>query len=370
MKSRMPMFKPEKGFSLVELMVGLVIGLLTTVVIMQVFSVFEGQKRTTTGNSDAQTNGALALYSLERELMMAGYGLPLFSTKVSPMKCTSPELIKVDHDNNAATPDIGFVPVQITDGGSGGASDTVTIRYASSAVAMASGGVPMTIEGVTGTGITVDVALGCNSNDVVMLIDGTSCKMTRIVGAPAVITGPPKKERVTVADPSGAVDGGTLACLGTWTEVSYRVGHLDSRYWMEVVDSRTSTFPDPVPRQADIVNIQAQYGISTTALNYEVTEWVDATGSWANPTQADRNRIKAVRIAVVARNGQAEKTKVTQACGGKFCAQWEDPVRSGLTRNSPDMEVSVPGTDWEYYRYRTYQTIVPLRNLIWSSQSL
>ena len=42
-------FNNQAGFSLVELMVGLVIGLMATLVIMQVFSTFEGQKRTTTG---------------------------------------------------------------------------------------------------------------------------------------------------------------------------------------------------------------------------------------------------------------------------------------------------------------------------------
>ena len=44
----------QAGFSLVEIMVGLVIGLLATLVILQVFSVYEGQKRTTTGTADAR----------------------------------------------------------------------------------------------------------------------------------------------------------------------------------------------------------------------------------------------------------------------------------------------------------------------------
>ena len=67
----------QYGFSLVELMVGLVIGLLATLVIIQVFSTFEGQKRSTSGSSDAQTNGSIALMSIQRNVQMAGYGLPL-----------------------------------------------------------------------------------------------------------------------------------------------------------------------------------------------------------------------------------------------------------------------------------------------------
>ena len=66
---------PQAGFTLVEIMVGLAIGMLATIVIMQVLSVFETQKRTTTGTADAQTNGNIALYNIERELQMAGYSL-------------------------------------------------------------------------------------------------------------------------------------------------------------------------------------------------------------------------------------------------------------------------------------------------------
>ena len=39
----------QAGFSLVELMVGLVIGLLATLAIMQMMGTFDSQKRTTTG---------------------------------------------------------------------------------------------------------------------------------------------------------------------------------------------------------------------------------------------------------------------------------------------------------------------------------
>ena len=55
---------PQAGFTLVEIMVGLAIGMLATVIIMQVFSVFEAQKRTTTGTADAQTNGGIAIYNI------------------------------------------------------------------------------------------------------------------------------------------------------------------------------------------------------------------------------------------------------------------------------------------------------------------
>ena len=60
----------QNGLSLIELMVALVIGLVTTLVIMQVFSVFEDQKRATTGSADAKTSDNIALYLIARDLQM------------------------------------------------------------------------------------------------------------------------------------------------------------------------------------------------------------------------------------------------------------------------------------------------------------
>lgn len=65
----------QRGLTLVELLVGLATGLVVLLVASQVMQAFEGQKRTSTGGNDSQTNGALAVYLLEQEIRMAGYGL-------------------------------------------------------------------------------------------------------------------------------------------------------------------------------------------------------------------------------------------------------------------------------------------------------
>jgi len=62
------------GFSLVEIMVAMVIGLIGILVIFQVFSVSESYRRTATGGGDAQQAGAVALYVLEHEMRQAGWG--------------------------------------------------------------------------------------------------------------------------------------------------------------------------------------------------------------------------------------------------------------------------------------------------------
>ena len=77
----------QKGFSLIELMVGLVIGLLVSLAIYNIFNIFEKQKRVTTGNSDAQTNGAIAIYNIQRDAEKAGFALPVYSNDYSPFNC-------------------------------------------------------------------------------------------------------------------------------------------------------------------------------------------------------------------------------------------------------------------------------------------
>ena len=208
----------QAGFSLVEILVGLVIGLLATLAIMQVFSVFEGQKRTTTGSADAQTNGSIALYTIGHELKMAGYGLlPSIDT---PLNCTA-----LSYGASGVT-DIS--PVTITDGGAApGASDTISVRYGSSD----SGGVPSSITGVGVPGandVTVDNNLACHVGDIAMIINGAACNFTSVTGPtdiaiPPVASSPPDTITVSLADPTGAIVGANLSCMGSWETTVFRV---------------------------------------------------------------------------------------------------------------------------------------------------
>jgi len=337
----------QTGFSLVEILVGLVIGLLATLVIMQVFSVFEGQKRTTTGSADAQTNGSIALYSLSRELKGAGYGL--LPVANSAIKCDAPNI-----DASAAANGVtSLSPVTIVDGA--GASDEITMRYGNSATA----GIPMPISLMVGTLASVDNNLYCGTGVGVVLTSANTCNVTSIV--PAANT-----TDITIGVASSATAGNELACLGQWSEVTFRV-NADNL-------ERNGT-----PVVADIVNMQAQYGISNAANSNQIVQWVDASGAWAAPTTVNRNRIKALRIAVVARNGIAEKENVSEACSSLttntttgICA-WSGPsAQPAIASPAPQITLvdDSDGTSWQRYRYRVFETIVPLRNVIWSRETL
>lgn len=339
----------QAGFTLVEIMVGLAIGMLATLVIMQVLSVFEAQKRVTTGTADAQTNGSIALYNIGRELQMAGY--PLMPVTDSPLECTTLTF--------GATGIAGISPVTITDGvaASGiSASDTITIRYGNSPM----GGVPTQITAMgapTANDAVVDNNLGCQVNDIAIITNGVICAMTSVTALSTASAIPPT---ITLQNNTAAIAGANLACLGTWNEVIYAVnnGNLER---------------NGIPTVAGIVNLQAQYGVSATANSNQVTQWVDAAGgTWAAPAVADRNRIKAVRIAVVARTAKMEAAAVTAACSSTTAAAPTGMCAWAGSASSPAPTVNLSSGDpnWLRYRYRVFETIIPLRNMIWSKDTL
>ena len=358
----------QSGFSLIEILVGLVISLLVTLVIMQVFSVFEGQKRSTTGTADAQTNGNIGLYNVQRDVQLAGYGLPVFAKTDSPLLCTT------------FTPSgTNLSPITITDGGNAaGASDSVTVRYGSTPL----GGVPVVIASAPSPAtspmeVTVQNNMGCAVGDTALITSGTSCILVEGSGADGgllVPTAPSSTTVIKLRVGTGVATGASIACLGSWRTYVYSVNNANQLERSSTINGVTSTSPNV----AEIVNMQAQYGVSATANNNQVVQWVDATGATWGPTitPANRNRIKAVRIAIVARNGLLEKEDITTACSSitnanptGLCA-W-DATSANPTIASPAPTIDLSSiTDWQKYRYRVFETIIPIRSMIWSKDTL
>jgi type IV pilus assembly protein PilW len=329
----------QQGFTLAEIMVGLVIGMLATVIIMQVLSVFEAQKRTTTGTADAQTNGSIALYSITRELQMAGF--PLISLVSLPPKPDSP--YECDPISFGATGFDNIFPVTIVDNVNGSTSDQITIRYGSAQ----GGGIPTTINGApNAAAMPVLNSMGCSDGDHALIMNGAICALTTVSAVTDATT-------IALVDDTSltagaAVDKAYLSCLGRWGETVYAVnnGTLE----------RNGT-----PAMAGIVNLQAQYGISTAANTNTIVKWVNASAAdgWAAPTIAERRLIKAIRIAVVARNEKRELEDVTPE------------VSAWVGSNSspaPAVDLSADA-DWKRYRYRVFETIIPLRNVVWAKNS-
>ncbi|MEI7456340.1 MAG: PilW family protein [Nitrosomonadales bacterium] len=269
------LLKANAGFSLVEVMVGMVIALLGIVIIFQVFSVSEGIKRTTTSGSDALQNGASALFTLERSLKEAGYGI-FSSTNLAPLP---------------ADP-LGTAPVTITQGAAANISDSITIRYRQ------------------------NWDFGSFPPDPVVFPSATPPALT--------------VETISI-------------------QINVSNGHPEARLLSDV----NSVISD------GIVLLKAEYGTDTNGNGV-----IDAN-EWTQAVPANVLTVYAVRIAVVARSDQPEKPSVA---GGTCDTTTVFPVWIDSANVPLDLSGNIgltAGDDWKCYRYKAFETTVPLRNVIW-----
>jgi len=349
--------RSESGFSLIEVMVALVIGMLGVLVIMQVFSIFEGQKRTTTGSGDAQNGGAIALYSIQRDVQQAGEGISTLN--LLGCNVTLPSGVTI----NAMAPVTINHPSII---GQDANTDTLLVVY---------GGSNSPPEGnlitsQTATTYAVQSNALFTAGDVVIAESSTRpspCNLTATFMTSVSTTDP---YTVTPATTVAGMTSGTLYTLGSAVTVrayAIRNGNLTMCDYMQnncglAANNSSSTVWVPIAN--NIVSMRAQYGRDTNA---GVMNGIVDTYDQTTPTTAcGWVRAPSVRMVLVARNNQPNKTAVT---GGA-------PIWSGSTANNPagftstvqavNLTSTVPtgtGFTWDDYRYKTFETTIPIQNV-------
>ncbi len=336
--------RAQAGVTLIELLVGLVLGMVAVIVILQVFQASEGSKRTTLGGDDAQVNGAIALAALQRDLRQAGYGASAFAF----VGCD------VALPGGRSVPGIGPVTINHPSVPAGDANtDTLLVVYGSSAGSP--DGDRINLQPATET-YAVATPTAFAVNDLVLAAPASRpspCTLSteRVT---AVTVAPPY---VTVGSGVAGMANGTLFNLGPSPRVlayAVRDGNLTVCDHMagncmdgDLADDRTVW----VPVASNVVSLRAQYGRDSSAAMdgavdvYDRTTPANACG-WA--------RTSALRLALVARSPQFEKDAVTGAA----------PAWAGSDDEAAAIDLSdLP--DWQRYRYRTYETTVPLRNMAW-----
>ncbi len=356
------------GFSLVEIMVGMVISLLGVLIVLQVFAAFEGQKRTTTSGSDAQTNGAVAIYTVERDVRMAGYGFSI----PDALGC------KINRSFNGTTlPPLSLAPVTITQG-VGGLPDTIEILSSSKG----SWSIPARVttdHPATATNFFLNTTLGMAVGDLLIAYEpGKDCTLLQVTGIPngnvqihhqnTSPWDPPGGQNIFPS--SGYSAGATLFNLGSLIDHVYS---LDANSNLTFSDYNSSTNTSNVQSLLpDIVNLQAQYGFDTragTQTDARVDTWsdamIDADSSGTVGSSGDIGRIYAVRLAIVARSAVKEKADSSGTCVTTTTTSVNMPSWSGGTIDVSKNPDGTANPDWQCYRYKTFETVIPLRNLIW-----
>jgi type IV pilus assembly protein PilW len=359
-----------RGLSLIELLIGMALSLLAIIAIYQVLSVWDARRRTITSGSSAQISGSIGITEMERDLQLSGMGFGNAST--ATIGCT------VNAYNSTfgspGTFSFVFVPVQIADG-AGGLPDTVRVLYGNSAYVVSI----QKVNASSDTTKTLQYRTGFNRGDLVVVAGNTprDCGMFEVTGAVAADTVSIEHGTASytsfygagsvtptmnsgVAGPSYP-NGGEIYNLGQgaqrteWTVaagVLRRVNTLRSTTLMEVAEG--------------VVDLQAQYGIDGSGTGGTAANGRIEDDEWrvTLPTPVDWTKVLAVRVAVLARGSQLEKELVTPAAptwaGGNF-TMFNVDGSTGTT--------AVIANDWRRYRYRVYESMVPLRNMIWGATS-
>lgn len=339
------------GFTLIEILVSMVIGLLGIVVMFQVLSVWESLKRTTSAGSDAQIAGTAALFSLERDLRPAGmgFGRGVDGTAVPSLGCTV----------SAKAPVASFVlaPVIIVDGASG-APDQIIALYGNSSLYVST----QKFKASTSSAKTVDGSYGgFRAGDVVVVGGanaGVACELLEVasVATPGEL-GHATALRFNPAPVQTALASGFLYNLGplpqrnVWSIQNGRLMRQDSLYSAaarEVADN--------------VIDLQAQYGIDGFG-GGNATDGRLEDGDWTATAPANWSRVLAIRIALLSRSQQFEKMEVTDGGAGTAPA----PAWAGGAFDMSDSLTGASGdaANWKRYRYRVYEKVIPLRNMVW-----
>jgi len=377
------------GFSLVELMVSIVIGLLAILFATRMMTDSENNKQGALGGSDSMQNGMMAMFSISADAEQAGYGLndPILSGCDTIFKDSKGyQLAKVKRGGVDVTPLAGA----LIEPGADGKPDRLTM-YAGSAPG-GTGTMRLLGNYIGGSQLMVDREhYGFARGDVIVVApengDG-KCALAQVAGLSE-----PGAESHSVAIGStdyrfnsGALgrnfDGSASRVfnLGRESSLSFHTWSVDGG----VLRLRaTNLGADGAAAHAvadNIVSLKAQYGFDTRAvadfepeLGMQVGQWsaamIDADADGVTGGTGDYQRVAALRIAVVARARTPERAGTGGACSAQPEAikvfGSEQPHGVEAEEITLDLRVKDDSVDWRCYRYRAFETIVPLRNTGW-----
>lgn len=361
----------EAGLTLIELMVGLAIGLVVTLIVAQSMSVAEGQKRSATSGSDAQVNGALAQYAIRRDVMMAGYGL---TTEKGSMGCN------IRGSRAGAAVNWTLAPVTITDGAAG-APDTISLIYSEKDAAALPTSV-VAAHPYSGTEFRLASSVGIEAGDVLIAVPQTidAANWCSLFNASAIIddaAGHHIQHAVGSSTPwntdpaasvfpaAGYPVGSYVINVGQLVQHVYSVDTVRHTLQLAVGTTATGTAPGaPADLYPEVVNLQAMYGKDINGDGI-----VDQYDNITPANSAEWRQVRAIRVAVVSRSANYEKDTVTLVE-----PQWNMGVSDAVTiagatpcGNSQCVPLKINGLpDWQHYRYKVYDAVIPLRNVLWS----
>ncbi len=336
--------------------------MICTIAIMAAFAIFEGQKRTTSAGDDAQQNGSYSLYELERQVRTAGSGLVQgknYGLWGCVLQARSSGAARLPAGALASPFNIWTsslaMPVLIADGGAG--SDVIGVMGGNPAGRVFKAPVTSVPDA---THVIVSNSFGIFANDYLLgtLNDGT-CSVGQALADPTTLNNVALNATNSLS--AGMANATNLYDLGNAPVLSlFGVNTTTQSLVTYDLLQRpiAGTAPGAIPIADGIVQMKALYGVHLTGADpASIDAWVKPTGTWsvatltASSTAANNavNQIKAIRVVVVAQSRLPERGNVSGL-----------PIT--LFSDLADATLHSTFTPQPQYRYKVYDTTIPVRN--------
>lgn len=344
------------GLSLVELLVATLITLIGLLVITQVFAVYEGWKRVTTGVAQTQEAGLLGAFAIEQDLRHAGFGMiGLECAKISAYNAKSIEF--------QGSP-VKICPNEVNPAGCPSDENkyVLSVIYSSSPYANVKSSLQRPMPKAAEE-LYIDNGMSFGllpKPDMLLISEGAACSILQASGEPVESLVPNvtssgnawklPHDRDAIKSPWNPPEGTDIFPAGGFNEGArvFNLGQLvEHRFY---VNDYT-------------LIMEERSAVDGSISTYDLAHGVMGLRAQCLPDGCDKQPT-AIRFGLIVRSDSREKEVIKQAevevstGGGASIAFW--PGKDAPTFDLGSQEEAL------HYRYRVFQTVVPLKNVVWN----
>lgn len=362
-----------RGFTLIEVMVGLALASLSMLVVLEIFSNSEARKRSTTGAAEAQQTANVTIYQLGRALRLSGAGLtqsnnlwgcPIQAYRSATQFLPAPAAFPAPFASASVPTTVRLMPLLIVPGAApNGISDIVVTMSGNSEMGQAE--LPM-VGDPTAAGLSVRRSIGVKAKDLILMSNVSSISNCQIAQVDTTYT-----SSVPNAIPLGSTGtnyntaGGLAGTIYDLNSVALDLGNtplfsmfgIDANNSLQQYDLLNLTGNPSTVIAENVFDMRARYGVVDASGNGPITWQSPSASGWANTdllagtsaALALIDRIRAVRISIVFRT--------TETVAGA-----SPPSSYVMFPDASPITVSIPSAA-QNYRYQVYDSVIPLRNL-------
>ncbi|HEU4460942.1 MAG TPA: PilW family protein [Methylibium sp.] len=385
-----------RGFSLIELMVSVTIGLVVTLAVFGVLAASEARKRNATSLNDINQSGVYATYILDRAIRSAGTGFAQAWPQIGGCRVNATLRDAGGGVDIGAWPRAGALPAPFA-----GVPQTlrlapvIAFRNASAAgsdviqVMNTSGGfgeAPPEIGpgSLTSLRVVLPNSIGIRANDLLLVAGSGECQLTQVAAAKPLCAGDPTAAPGTACAPvvefagryhnasgtgfaSVSAGRGFAVPLGNATTnppqlMLYGVGANSTLFSYDTLLIDGNDAAQPVAE--NVRALYAAYATDPGVLDGTIVwQAPTATGAWSGASLSNGSaasntllrEIVAVRIGVVMRSSLVEREDVAPASLTLF-----SDLPAGVQRT---LDLTGAGES-RRQRHRVVEVTVPLRNFL------